>query len=69
MYEFKKWGNGSSFYEVFLKTSYSPLTKRFSYKSIGMVEKQGNKWVAVGKENLVGKTRKEVSDMLAELDN
>lgn len=66
MFEYRKWGNGSSYYEVILKTSYSPLTKRFSYKSIGMVEKQGKKWVAVGKEFLVAKTRKEVSEMLVD---
>ena len=67
MYEFKKWGNGSSFYEVILKTNYDSRTKRFDYKSIGMVEKKGNKWVVVGKENLIGKTRKEVADMLKEI--
>lgn len=64
MFEYRKWGTGSSFYEVFLKASYSPLTKRFSYKSIGMVEKKGNKWVAFRNEHLVGKTRKEVAEML-----
>jgi hypothetical protein len=68
MYEFRKWGTGSSFYEVILKTSYCRITKRFSYKSIGMVEKKGNKWVVVGKEHLTGKTRKAVADILAELD-
>lgn len=67
MYEFRKWGTGSSCYEVILKTSYSPLTKRFSYQSIGMVQKQGNQWVVLGKEHLVGKTRKAVADILAEL--
>jgi hypothetical protein len=32
-----------------------------------MVEKKGYIWVVVGKENLVGKTRKEVADMLKEI--
>jgi hypothetical protein len=67
MYEFKKWGNGDSYYEVILKTSYNPLSKTFDYKSLGMVEKRGNKWVAVRKEHIIGKTRKEVADMLKEI--
>jgi hypothetical protein len=68
MYEFRKWGTGSSCYEVILKTSYCRITKRYSYKSIGMVKKEGNKWVVIGQEHLTGKTRKAVADILAELD-
>lgn len=67
MYEYRKWGTGSSCYEVSLKTNYCRLTKRYSYKYIGMVEKEGNKWVVIGKDHLTGKTRKEVSDILAEI--
>jgi hypothetical protein len=66
MYEFKKWGNGSSCYEVLLLSDYNTITKTYRYTSLGLVKKEGSKWVAVGKEKIVGKSRNEVADMLAE---
>lgn len=68
MFEYRKWGTGSSCYEVIVKTSYNPITKLFSHKSIGMVEKRGNTWVALRKEHLVAKTRKELAEILAAID-
>jgi hypothetical protein len=65
MFEFKKWGNGSSCYDVIVKTSYNPLSKTFKYKSLGMVEKQGKEWVTFTKPQMKAKTRKELAEKMA----
>ena len=70
IFEYKKWGNGSSCYSAYLAVYYDVLTERYDFKSIGLVQKEGSKWV--GKSDLgkvEGTTRKEVSEKLAELLN
>lgn len=65
MFEYKKWGNGSSFYEVIVKTDYNPVSKMFRYKSLGMVQKQGKEWIAQGTE-LKAASRKELAERMLE---
>lgn len=65
MFEYKKWGNGSSFYEVIVKTDYNPISKMFRYKSLGMVQKQGKEWIAQG-TGLKAASRKELAERMLE---
>lgn len=65
MFEYKKWGNGSSFYEVIVKTDYNPVSKMFRYKSLGMVQKQGKEWIAQG-TGLKAASRKELAERMLE---
>jgi hypothetical protein len=64
LFEFKKWGNGSSCYEVIFKSDYYPLSKTFKYKSLGLIQKQGTKWVALHDGNQVAKTRQALAEDL-----
>lgn len=64
MFEFKKWGNGSSCYEVILKHDYNTITKQFRYKSLGIVKKDGAVWTVIGNESITGTTRNEVAEKL-----
>jgi hypothetical protein len=68
-FEYRKWGHGSSAYSVSLAVNYDELTKRFSFTYIGEVTKVDNIWVGTcGSRKVEAKTRKEASEMLAELE-
>lgn len=62
-FEYRNWGNG--IYEVIHLFDYNPVAKMFYTKSMGMVEKKGNKWIAQKHPHLEAKTRKELSIMMA----
>jgi len=62
--EFKKYGNGSQTYEVFLVVDYSSITKRKKYVSLGFIQKNEKQWQAMDGKIFTGKTRKEVAEKL-----
>lgn len=68
IFEFRKWGRGSSCYSAYVATYYNPLAERFDFKSIGLVEKKGSRWFGESDLGKVeGATRKEVCEKLADL--
>jgi hypothetical protein len=63
MYEFKRWGKHD--YEIIEKYDYNTLTKRFYYRSRGMVKKEDKLWVAYSKTAVhIARTRKEATELL-----
>lgn len=66
MFEYRKYGNGSQCYEVFVGESYNEITKIVSYKSLGFVQKIGKQWEGLySNKGITGKTRKEIAAKLA----
>lgn len=60
-FEYRQWGKG--FYEVFWLHDYNPITKRFSYQSLGIAENHGTYWIAQGTD-LKAKTRKQLAELM-----
>lgn len=57
-FSFRKYGNGSSVYEVFIMTKYNDIAKVAYYDVLGFVEKVNGEWVTESYGGLKAKSRK-----------